>query len=379
MMFFFHCTSSMKCRSIMVVATVHANLMVSSLPPSAPSALNILTKMSSSLETSPRTLACLSASPLRRFNCATARSVTSRASGSEMELALVSRAGSRSGRNGAASNGLSTSLLMLLMMTADWRLVAMAFSRSPRSKSGTTMARAGDSTDWTKVTPAISCMISGTSLGLVMAVMIFLFMCSMSLFPTTPRAFFMAVLAAVLTCFLVSHMQAVTSGTMSGRASPSCLGAFSLNRATHWSASSRMGHFFSTGRAPKIAGNSAFIPNGVTLSQIANAVTWAASLTALDLWLACSKHAAKQSLVKTCVDAATSEVTSVSTSFRAAMASSSVLLPHRATKVPMLAANPDLSTPSALMVSTTLDVSSSVSAASLDSKDMLREVNGCAG
>ena len=175
-------------------------------------------KSSVSLEVSPLVLTAFSQRPWSLVSWATARSVMSRASGSEMEEALEVRAGRRRGRKGAASTGLSTSLDMLLMMTADWRLVAVFFSLRPRRRRGTVMARAGDSTDWTKVTPASLCIISGTDLGLVMAVIISLVMCSMSRLPMTSQAEVMALVAAVLTCFLVSHMQAVTSGTISGSA-----------------------------------------------------------------------------------------------------------------------------------------------------------------
>jgi len=102
-------------------------------------------------------------------------------------------------------------------------------------------------------------MISGTSLGLVIAVRIFSVMCSMSLFPMTLRASLIASVAAVLICFLVSHMHAVTSGTTSGREYPSCLGAVTPNDARHLRANSRTCHFFSTGNFPKMMGRSAFM------------------------------------------------------------------------------------------------------------------------
>mmetsp|Transcript_22520 Transcript_22520/g.49065 ORF Transcript_22520/g.49065 Transcript_22520/m.49065 type:complete len:234 (+) Transcript_22520:2172-2873(+) len=233
----------------MAVAMVEAYATTMAIPPSSP---NSCLKVDSTLEISPRTDICLSARPLRRFNWATARSVTSRASGSEILAAFCSKAGKRRGRKGAASSGLSTSLLMLLIMTADWRLVAICFSRKPRNNKGTTMARAGDSTVWTNVTPAILCMISGTSFGSVMATRIFSVMCSISRLPTTSRAAFMASLAASFTCFLVSHIHAVTSGTTSGRASPSCLGASFPNIARSLSVRARICHLISTWRLGKI-------------------------------------------------------------------------------------------------------------------------------
>mmetsp|Transcript_29989 Transcript_29989/g.59564 ORF Transcript_29989/g.59564 Transcript_29989/m.59564 type:complete len:282 (+) Transcript_29989:2134-2979(+) len=215
-------------------------------------------------EVSPLVVTALSQRPWSLVSWATARSVISRASGSEMEEAFEVSAGRRRGRKGAESTGLSTSLDMLLIMTADWRLVAVFFSLRPRRRRGTVMASAGDSTDWTKVTPASSCMISGTSLGLVMAVTILPVMCSMSRLPMTSQAAVMALVAAVLTCFLVSHMQAVTSGTISGRAAPSCLGATVLNSVIMLRAASLVVHFFSTGRLAKMAGRRPFMAIGDT-------------------------------------------------------------------------------------------------------------------
>ena len=49
---------------------------------------------------------------------------------------------------------------MLSMMTHDWRRVAVRRERRPRVSNGTTMAKAGDCTDCTNVTPASLCMIS---------------------------------------------------------------------------------------------------------------------------------------------------------------------------------------------------------------------------
>ena len=57
------------------------------------------------------------------------------------------RPGSRRGRNTVASLGLFTSLAMLAMMTAVLRLMGVSPWRMPRTRRGTMMARAGDSTD----------------------------------------------------------------------------------------------------------------------------------------------------------------------------------------------------------------------------------------
>mmetsp|Transcript_10955 Transcript_10955/g.12559 ORF Transcript_10955/g.12559 Transcript_10955/m.12559 type:complete len:215 (-) Transcript_10955:541-1185(-) len=212
--------SSINPRSIIVVAIIEECLITLNKPPAASSQSSAFKNSPSSFDTSPRSCACLSDISLSRLSCPTAFSVTARASGSEIESAFVSSAGRRRGRNGPASSGLSTSLLMLSMITADWRFVAVVFSRNPRSSSGTTIARAGDSTLCTNVTPAILCMISGTSFGLVIACRILSVMCSISLFPITFMDVSIASLDAFLICFLVSHIHAVTSGTINGSALP---------------------------------------------------------------------------------------------------------------------------------------------------------------
>mmetsp|Transcript_20126 Transcript_20126/g.46152 ORF Transcript_20126/g.46152 Transcript_20126/m.46152 type:complete len:409 (+) Transcript_20126:2046-3272(+) len=365
--FFFHWTSSMNCRSIMQVATTAAWPMQAARPCWSPA--KCFLNSDSSLVGSPRTLTALSARPLRRLSCSTAFSVTPRASGSAMLLAFVSSAGSRRGRKGAASMGLSTSLDMLLMMTADWRLVAICFSLSPRRRRGTTMARAGDSTDCTKVTPAISCMISGTSFGLLIAMRIFSVMCSMSLFPMTLRASLMAAVAACLICFFVSHMHAVTSGTTSGKAFPSCFGAVSPRDATHLSASSRICHFFSTGRAAKRTGRRDLTPKGLVPAQIARDVDDAASLTDLDFDEACSRHGPRHSLVS----AWASGQSDARDRARAmpARASFSSPLPHLAASPSMDGARPDFSIPSDLTVAARDDSSPRERVASFSSIDMV--------
>mmetsp|Transcript_17732 Transcript_17732/g.24956 ORF Transcript_17732/g.24956 Transcript_17732/m.24956 type:complete len:234 (+) Transcript_17732:2565-3266(+) len=232
------------------------------------------------------------------------------------------------------------------------------------------MASAGDSTLWTKVTPAILCMISGTSLGLVIAIRILSVMCSISLFPITVRDPFMAAIPAALTCFLVSHMQAVTSGTISGRAFPSCFGAVSLKVLMQLRASSRVCHFFSTGNCEKIAGRSDFIANGEIFLEIAMAVSVAAFLTEPALAEACSKHAARHSLVKASASGQPSaKALAVA---RPARASASSLAAHFATRASMLAAKPDFATPSAFTASTIDDSSPTVSLANCSSRDIVK-------
>mmetsp|Transcript_17836 Transcript_17836/g.26012 ORF Transcript_17836/g.26012 Transcript_17836/m.26012 type:complete len:233 (-) Transcript_17836:213-911(-) len=140
---------------------------------------------------------------------------------------------------------------MLSIMTADWRLVAVTRERSPLRRRGTTIARAGDCTDWTKVTPARVCMISGTSFGWVIERRICVVMCSISLLPMTSHAAVIARDAASETCFLVSVMQGVTAGTTSGRAALSCSGQLSPKAAITSSAATRVCHACSTAHASK--------------------------------------------------------------------------------------------------------------------------------
>ena len=59
----------------------------------------------------------------------------------------------RFGRKGAAAVGSSTSLHMLSMMTADFLLMAVSRSTSPRSRRGTMIAKVGS---WTSVTKVVA-------------------------------------------------------------------------------------------------------------------------------------------------------------------------------------------------------------------------------
>mmetsp|Transcript_30273 Transcript_30273/g.64935 ORF Transcript_30273/g.64935 Transcript_30273/m.64935 type:complete len:233 (-) Transcript_30273:60-758(-) len=231
------------------------------------------------------------------------------------------------------------------------------------------MANAGDSTDCTNVTPAILCIISGTSLGLVMAVKILPVICSISRLPITSSACFMVSVEAFLTCFFVSHIQAVTSGTTRGRASANCLGAIDLNLARHRSATSRICHFFSTGRQEKMMGRRVFMANGVMLSQIAKAVSLAAAWTFLLLEMACSKQAPKVSFTKGW-EVGTDSANSLTT-FRPAKASASTFEAHRAVNATMLSGKPDFATPSAFTASTMDETSSIERLANFSSRDMV--------
>mmetsp|Transcript_56231 Transcript_56231/g.168357 ORF Transcript_56231/g.168357 Transcript_56231/m.168357 type:complete len:222 (-) Transcript_56231:171-836(-) len=211
-------------------------------------------------------------------------------------------------------------------------------------------------------------MISGTSLGLVMALTMCSVMCSMSLFPMTSQAPRMAAVAAVLTCFLVSHIHAVTSGTTKGRALPSCLGAMSLNTERHSRAMTRICHFFSTGSSAKIMGRSDFIANGVMFLQMARAVALAAFRTLGLLCVACSKQDERTCLLK--ASPSTAPSATACAVLRAATASASSFEAALATKEPMPAAKPDFSAPSALRASTTDGSSPRDKFSSLDSRDM---------
>mmetsp|Transcript_9620 Transcript_9620/g.15452 ORF Transcript_9620/g.15452 Transcript_9620/m.15452 type:complete len:303 (-) Transcript_9620:177-1085(-) len=87
-------------------------------------------------------------------SCSKALPHTTRASGSDTSSLAFSNAGMRLGRNGAASSGSSTSLDMLLMITAHRRLVAVERTRKPRSSSGAIRARGAAVTVCTKVVDA---------------------------------------------------------------------------------------------------------------------------------------------------------------------------------------------------------------------------------
>mmetsp|Transcript_34512 Transcript_34512/g.91634 ORF Transcript_34512/g.91634 Transcript_34512/m.91634 type:complete len:327 (+) Transcript_34512:2432-3412(+) len=200
----------------------------------------------------------------RRCSCLRPRSQIARASGSETVSVAFSRAGRRSGRNGAESRGFSTSLDMLSMITAVWRRVVVDFSRRPRTRSGTSTAMAGASMVCTNTTPASLCMSSGTCLGLRMQVTRSLRTPEMSELPATLSAFFMASFEADLTSFLVSVMHGVRPGTMSGRQAAVSAGASStamemrlraLTRLCQWTELSSMRKI--TGMTNETAGQAA--------------------------------------------------------------------------------------------------------------------------
>mmetsp|Transcript_10783 Transcript_10783/g.39976 ORF Transcript_10783/g.39976 Transcript_10783/m.39976 type:complete len:204 (+) Transcript_10783:3503-4114(+) len=85
------------------------------------------------------------------WSCANAFAHTVRASGSEISSFAFSSAGMSFGRNGAASSGSSTSLLMLLIITAHMRFVAVERTRNPNSSNGAISARGAAVTVCTNV------------------------------------------------------------------------------------------------------------------------------------------------------------------------------------------------------------------------------------
>mmetsp|Transcript_70157 Transcript_70157/g.158667 ORF Transcript_70157/g.158667 Transcript_70157/m.158667 type:complete len:329 (-) Transcript_70157:331-1317(-) len=216
-----HCLGS---RTELSTMDASMALTKSTMAPSALPALGGLSgarASSTTLRTSPTsvlpTSPTLRISLLRRTSCLSARSHTPRASGSDTESAAFSRAGNNSGKKGAASIGFSTSLDMFSMITAVVRLMAVCFSRRPRTRRGTMTARAGESMVCTNTTPPSLCMSSGTSWGLMMQSTRSPKTGAMSLLPATLRPSAMAFLAAFFTSFLISVMHGVSSGMMAGR------------------------------------------------------------------------------------------------------------------------------------------------------------------
>ena len=97
----------------------------------------------------------------------------------------------------------STSLLMLQMMRAAWRLRAVAFGPlSPRAleSNGTTTANVGLSTDCTNVVAASAWTVASTSFGLEADDTSFGMTGSTSRLPLKPKAAVTAALACVDRC-----------------------------------------------------------------------------------------------------------------------------------------------------------------------------------
>mmetsp|Transcript_15787 Transcript_15787/g.37735 ORF Transcript_15787/g.37735 Transcript_15787/m.37735 type:complete len:264 (-) Transcript_15787:670-1461(-) len=152
---------------------------------------------------------------------------TVRASGSEISLARRSISGMRAGRKGLASLGSSMSFDMLSTITATLRLISVFFSWQPRSRMGTVMASAGESTDCTNTVDESLCTVSETSSGFLMALMSAGTKGLMSLLETASQHLAMQSAAAFLTSALVSHMASDTTGIASGRHRANASGIFS--------------------------------------------------------------------------------------------------------------------------------------------------------
>mmetsp|Transcript_127729 Transcript_127729/g.310582 ORF Transcript_127729/g.310582 Transcript_127729/m.310582 type:complete len:396 (+) Transcript_127729:2385-3572(+) len=175
----------------------------------------------------------VSAAVRMRISCSTARAHTPRASGSEMESAAFSRAGRICGRNGAASTGSSTSLLMLLTMTATIRCVAVLRTDRPRCNSGTTTARAGVSTVDTKVSDASLAMHSGIWPGSCMAATKSSTNGSTSRLSTVLHAARAATTAASITLSFMSCMASDRTRISSGRFWPTWAAAIVDSSVSH--------------------------------------------------------------------------------------------------------------------------------------------------
>mmetsp|Transcript_71167 Transcript_71167/g.197057 ORF Transcript_71167/g.197057 Transcript_71167/m.197057 type:complete len:357 (-) Transcript_71167:132-1202(-) len=229
--------------------------------------------------------ALASAAALMRSSWSRAFSHTARASGSVVSSAARSMAGRMEGRNGAASDGSSTSLDMLVMMTAHWRTMAVSRAFMPRCSSGTTTARAGVSTDCTKVSEASLWMVSGTSEGFSMASTRQGRKGSRSRFSTMVQAALAASLAAVATPSCRSCSNSVSTGTRAVRCTPSCTGADLVRVTTH----SRAAHLdwcllATSSRTAMMAGTTLTAALGVLLSRVRSASTALTACAAVPLW-----------------------------------------------------------------------------------------------
>mmetsp|Transcript_33265 Transcript_33265/g.93265 ORF Transcript_33265/g.93265 Transcript_33265/m.93265 type:complete len:234 (+) Transcript_33265:2328-3029(+) len=214
-----------------------------------------------------------------------ARSHTSRASGSDTSCAARSRAGSSVGMKGAASLGLSTSLDMLLMITAHWRRTLVVRWLMPKSSSGETMASAAVSTVCTKVVEARSKMVSGFSSVLTMLEMSLGSSFSMSALATVSAHFFMHVSAASLTWRLESFSSPDTLGTMSGMHCAICLGASTASSPMRSSDSAMVCQRLDESMPASSAGATCFVACVHSAPTTTRHAAAAASLTAFCLSL----------------------------------------------------------------------------------------------
>mmetsp|Transcript_2788 Transcript_2788/g.7417 ORF Transcript_2788/g.7417 Transcript_2788/m.7417 type:complete len:404 (+) Transcript_2788:1143-2354(+) len=185
---------------------------------------------------------------------------TVRASGSETSSLALSRAGTSLGRKGAASSGSSTSLDMLLMITAHMRLVAVVLTRKPRRRSGAMSARGAavtvctkvvDASFWTHSTTSSWSMVAATSAGMKG---------STSRLSMELQMFSRHFLAATETCSLESFTICVTTGMMSLSASEMASGEVSARALTVSSAPTMVCHFSLGSMASSMAGRTARTP-----------------------------------------------------------------------------------------------------------------------
>mmetsp|Transcript_68334 Transcript_68334/g.142421 ORF Transcript_68334/g.142421 Transcript_68334/m.142421 type:complete len:423 (+) Transcript_68334:2010-3278(+) len=152
---------------------------------------------------------------------------TVRASGSDISFARRSIAGISSGRKGFASLKSSMSFDMLSAITATLRLISVFFSWQPRSRMGTVIASAAESTDCTNTVDESLCTVSGTSEGFWIALMSSGTKGLMSRFDTESQHCLIAAVAHSFTSFFVSHIAADTTGIASGRQRENGSGCFS--------------------------------------------------------------------------------------------------------------------------------------------------------
>ncbi|KDO28383.1 hypothetical protein SPRG_20159 [Saprolegnia parasitica CBS 223.65] len=185
-----------------------------------------------------------------------ARLHTSRHSGSATDSIMRLSVGRTLGVKSMASAGSSTSLHMLSIMTAVWRLTAVLFSLRPRTRSGSMMARAGASTVLTNVVDASLWTHSETSAGLAMHEMSAGMKGSISAFEAVPQALIMRAWAAFLTSARVSQICSEALGMMSGKQRESWTGWSSARSLIKLSAPSFVCHFLVRSRPEKICGRS---------------------------------------------------------------------------------------------------------------------------
>mmetsp|Transcript_12146 Transcript_12146/g.21869 ORF Transcript_12146/g.21869 Transcript_12146/m.21869 type:complete len:216 (-) Transcript_12146:68-715(-) len=165
-----------------------------------------------------RAVSASAPSPPTCFSVSYALFATVRHSGSDTFSFTISSSGSSLGRKGATSSGFSTSLDMLSIMSAAFRLMGVERSRRPRMRMGHITDRVGASTVCTKVVEDREWTHSGTSDGLARAETSTGMKGSRSLLATTLQISVMVSLERFCTSRHVSHMTSQRGGIISGRA-----------------------------------------------------------------------------------------------------------------------------------------------------------------